>query len=177
MRTTKWLRLLTNGAFATIQWQSLTGLFDIHPPPKCDANRNFSESFCSAVSSIPARATSNAHSSQRDFKAGPWSETPQDSPHGITSQSSAWRNSLPSTELEEVDLDRFWFEVCQGTRRGKTSVATGRIHGVDVAKVRERRLSTQASHCRTRSLSRQRWNSTSWASSTLWTPSLAVSSL
>ena len=65
----KCLTHLTKGAFATIQWKSLMRLFDDHPPPKLNVIRSFSESCRSAVSSIHARAMSNACRSQRDTEA------------------------------------------------------------------------------------------------------------
>ena len=43
-------------------------LFVSHAPTELDVNRSISESTCSAVSSLPFRASSNAHSSQRDIE-------------------------------------------------------------------------------------------------------------
>ena len=62
------------------QWKSLMRLFDIHPPSDVSVDRSFSESPRSAVSQKTPLAMSNANSSQRDFKSGPWKKS-LETPH------------------------------------------------------------------------------------------------
>ena len=67
LRTTEQVTdMLTRGAFTTIQWKSLTRLFDIQPASNLNVDRGLSEYSCSAVSLKTQLAMSNACSSQRD---------------------------------------------------------------------------------------------------------------
>ena len=66
--------MLTKCAFATIQWRFLMQLFDLHPHPKLNVDRMFSETSCSAVSPQTPRAKSDVHNTQRDFENGSWKE-------------------------------------------------------------------------------------------------------
>ena len=76
LRTTKQLaNMLTKGTFTTIQWKSVMSVFHLHPPPKLNVDRNFSELCCSTVSPRTHHATSDIYNIQRDDEHGLEKET------------------------------------------------------------------------------------------------------
>ena len=74
-------------------------------------------------------------SSQRHCEVEPW-DKPKASSCRVENQISAWGDPLRSTEHEELNLDGFWFEVGQRSKRGKTNVTKPACKRGDVEKVR-----------------------------------------
>ena len=76
LRTTEQLAdMLIKCTFTTIQWKSVMSVFHLHPPPKLNVDRNFSELCCSTVSPRTPHTTSEIHNIQRDDEQGLAKET------------------------------------------------------------------------------------------------------
>ena len=85
--------MLTKGAFATFQWKSLRRLFDIHPHQIYSKVNNHT-----VIHSLVQQLQLFRPTKQVSQLGSPTRSTKHD-------------------QVKEVDLDSFWFEVCQDTKR------------------------------------------------------------
>ena len=103
--------MMTKGACTSLQCKSPIQLFDVHPPPKSNVDRSFSESCCSAVSPRTSHATcalsppSKVGLGERSWKIPqqelkkPCVEKPhartRRAPSAVVEHCSAWRSPVP----------------------------------------------------------------------------------
>ena len=114
--------MLTEGAFTTIQWESVCH-FRHSSTTTTRVNRSISETFSSAVTALSAHATSNAYCSQRDFEVGSWDERLEEPQFGLANQRSAWMKPTRSSENKKARTSTVLEkEVCQENKARKTNV-------------------------------------------------------
>ena len=96
----------------------------------------------------------NAYSSLRDFESGPWTKSWKEAfPSVVENQSSAWRSPFHSSEREGANLDDFWQEICQATkrthmlRRKHTLKLCGRGSELRLSTLTSRRTEAMKFHC------------------------------